>query len=1015
MSSEQFIYKPQDVNYLGFLEAQLRDLGGIATLTYELIQNGDDALGDKSATTLAFSVTDEALIVENDGIFRLIDFERLQNIASGGKRAESGVTGAFGLGFIAVYQVTDAPEIFSNGRHWIIRPDAPAEQRIQERQVETSGTRFRLPWAFNGRSPVRRALNLEAIHPDQLDDFAAEMAAAIEQAALFLQRLQRLEVWRNGRLLKRIERTTAGSQLILRDEIGQETIWLLLNGEFAAEPLRDRYPWQIEAKRHNRVQMALPTAPLSQPGRLYAVLPTDSTTPLPFPINADFFPTIDRKRIHFGSGYQAEWNQAAIQGAANLLAHDFDELPAQLGPAGLWHLLQKLADTHHLAERGELPAVFTAFWETTAPLLPAKPILFTVQNQWVLPAEGRLLGRVGEDEKTITLLTALGIPIIHPDLIPYQNFMRQPEIATPPLTATDIAAALIQAGLNKPTPLYEAPPFLRRLEDWQTLWVLLDGLLNRLHHPAEKETALAALAPCALALTQTTTLTRLNRTYRSQPEAQLLFPDVDWLHDSITADQFPGHAVSCFGVRQAVERLAEMPPDQLEQEWRLGRLDLAALFRWFESQPIEIFADDPALQRDICRLPLGPVGGELRPLAHLYIPGGFTDPLQLAGLVDVAALSGRPQFLRDLGVRELDFDTYVRTEIPRVMARHPDLPSDARHRLVQLLAQRLGEIRDDEDLQDQLSRLPLVACLDGSFRPANEVYATRDVMALLGERVHIAEPAASQSIRALHRWLGVRDEPAAEDIVQSLAAISRQWPDRPLDRPTQNVVRQSLAYLNTGLAQEKINPQALTPLHDLNVIPNQHHILTRPAHLLQADQPDLAAQFEGIESCLLPPGDDWGAITAVFGIRPLSQVVALQIVTTGEITDPARRKQITSRLPLIQRLLQAEGVAGQAAAFLGHLHVVKTAHLHVQYRLSIGDKTLLTPPETVLVKLDSSANVLYVSDELDNFPWTAVARELALAVKPGQPVGGLAMGIRAVLTAVTPAEAAQILDELGCP
>ena len=67
------------------------------------------------------------------------------------------------------------------------------------------------------------------------------------------------------------------------------------------------------------------------------------------------------------------------------------------------------------------------------------------------------------------------------------------------------------------------------------------------------------------------------------------------------------------------------------------------------------------------------------------------------------------------------------------------------------------------------------------------------------------------------------------------------------------------------------------------------------------------------------------------------------------------------------------------------------------------------------MKLDSSANVLYVPDASDNFPWTAVARELALAINPGQPVGGLAMGIREVLTAVTFADAAQILDELGYP
>ena len=198
-----FSYKSQDVNYLGFLEAQLRDLHGIDTLAYELIQNADDV---QAATWLSFDVTDDALVIENDGVFRVVDFERLQSIAGGGKRDEAGATGAFGLGFIAVYQVTDYPEIFSSDLHWVIRPDAPPERRIQERKQETSGTRFCLPWAFDGASVVRRTLRIEAIRPDQLDEIAATIASAIGLAALFLQRLQLLEVRRNGDLLRRIAR-----------------------------------------------------------------------------------------------------------------------------------------------------------------------------------------------------------------------------------------------------------------------------------------------------------------------------------------------------------------------------------------------------------------------------------------------------------------------------------------------------------------------------------------------------------------------------------------------------------------------------------------------------------------------------------------------------------------------------------------------------------------------------------------------------------------------------------------
>jgi hypothetical protein len=188
-TEREFTYKAQDVNYLGFLEAQLRDMQGVDTLAYELIQNADDAKDENGRfpppTTISFDITDEALIVTNDGSFRPVDFARLQSIAGGDKRAEADTTGAFGLGFIAVYQVTDAPEIFAGNRHWIIRPEAPPAQRIQERRLETSGTRFRLPWAFEAESAVRRTLRLAAIRPEQLDEFTGQITEAIKTAVFF--------------------------------------------------------------------------------------------------------------------------------------------------------------------------------------------------------------------------------------------------------------------------------------------------------------------------------------------------------------------------------------------------------------------------------------------------------------------------------------------------------------------------------------------------------------------------------------------------------------------------------------------------------------------------------------------------------------------------------------------------------------------------------------------------------------------------------------------------------------
>jgi hypothetical protein len=49
----------------------------------------------------------------------------------------------------------------------------------------------------------------------------------------------------------------------------------------------------------------------------------------------------------------------------------------------------------------------------------------------------------------------------------------------------------------------------------------------------------------------------------------------------------------------------------------------------------------------------------------------------------------------------------------------------------------------------------------------------------------------------------------------------------------------------------------------------------------------------------------------------------------------------------------------------------------------------------------------------EDWSWTAVARELALALKGAGAIGGLALGLKEVLTASTFAEAKQVLDELG--
>ena len=1017
--ADEFIYKGQEISYLGFLQTQLRDMQGIATLAYELIQNADDVrgpAGQAGSSRITFDVGEDALIVENDGVFQPVDFERLQTIAGGGKRAEPGTTGAFGLGFLAVYQVTDAPEVASGGRHWTIRPEAPPAERIRERPAQTEGTRLRLPWALDPESEVRRALRLPAVRRDELDEVAHDLAQALGQAALFLRQLQVLEVKRAGQLIRRIKRAetdtaeTPGRRLLLRDEEGETTTWLVFEGTFTAVELAARYPELIEEGRSDRVQLALPRDRLVRQGRLYAGLPTETKTPLPFHVNADFYPTSDRKRIHLGGGYQAAWNEAALRAAAGVLSGRLETIRQQLEPPAFWQLLQQCRATHALASQGDLPAIFSTFWRALTPLFKQLPLLYTIQETWILPAHGRV-PETALEKSAPSLLEALQIPLAHPALAPYFEMMRSPAVGVPPLMLEDVIDALAREGLTRATPLHEAPPFLASVEQWQVLWRLLEKLADPYAPPEARAQEGQLLNRVALVLTEAMALERPQHVFRGNEEARALFPDVAWVHRLVPERQLPGRLVADFGVRQAVEWLAEKPVDQLEEAWRMGRLDPPRLFRWLESRQIEIFSDDPALQKEIRRLPLCPVNGELRALGELYIPGGFEDPLGVAGTVPLEAVGGRRQFLEDLGMEALSFDRYVRRELPRALAQHPDLPSDGRHRLLGLLAERLGELRDDEALQEQLSRLPLIPCLDGSFRPGRQVYVTREALALLGEGTHVAEPPPTQAREALYRWLGVREAPTPADLVGRLVQLGQQTAGAETAAAAKACWQRLQRYLEEG----RLDPPVLAPLREKRAIPAGPRRMARPDEIFLADAPELAARFPNLDAWLVPPTEETAPVWALAGVRPLSEAVTVEVATPdGTKPAPALQERIALRIPLIRRIARAEGASQADGAFLDGLHVVTAGPPYVVYRLAVGSELRRSAPEAAKAVLDLEEGVLYVAGD-EPVPWLAISGEMARALGGTQTVGGMALAIREALVAESVSAAGKLLDELGYP
>ncbi len=110
---------------------------------------------------------------------------------------------------------------------------------------------------------------------------------------IFLKKIDRIEIKRNGKIYKYFERIKeVGQILISNGKKENDQIWNIIEGDFesSAKVLREKNPGRIEEKRSHFVKIAIPER-IGQPGLFCVYLPTDHETDLPFHINADFFPS----------------------------------------------------------------------------------------------------------------------------------------------------------------------------------------------------------------------------------------------------------------------------------------------------------------------------------------------------------------------------------------------------------------------------------------------------------------------------------------------------------------------------------------------------------------------------------------------------------------------------------------------------------------------------------------------------------------------------------------------------
>ena len=139
---------------------------------------------------------------------------------------------------------------------------------------------------------------------------------------------------------------------------------------------------------------------------LHATLPTQILTGLPVHVDASFFPRLDRKGILL-DGHEGDWNRAAIDCAAELVADNLERLAHALGAKPFWRLVRAAYDGRNRERRGASDSL-GVFWEAIRRQLPDARVMPTASGEWAAVNETVLPARTDPPE-WLALLEEIGI------------------------------------------------------------------------------------------------------------------------------------------------------------------------------------------------------------------------------------------------------------------------------------------------------------------------------------------------------------------------------------------------------------------------------------------------------------------------------------------------------------------------------------------------------------------------------------------------------------------------------
>lgn len=789
-------------NLIGNIKSHLAGLQGYDVMALELIQNADDA----EAGEIVFDITDNGLIVRNNKLFkycgdldnkecasfakdkRKCDYHKIIDVGSGDKPNWN--TGRYGIGFVSTYQVTDHPEIRSSGIKLTLYP----EQGMWHKETfeEPNGTSFFLPWAKDPNTQTRLALGGSPVSAKNIDQLAEAFQFVLRKSLLFLRRVEKAEVRRNGKLLLACNLDRRNGLKVNFQPTGKTERWHILNADAAKDAERlDRlfkeYPTLKSLDRSTKISIGLRIVPAPlDDGLLYAFLPTEQSTGLPLHINADFIPESDRKSVIFkGNQHEQAWNEMLVDTAATELARDLEGLREKLGSVHLWQIIGQAYEIY--SKTSGHPPYFNFFWERLKVTATQAHIVETQDGDINRPNEV-FLDRPELDKNEAEALLAIGGKLAIKDLRQFWTAMNK--LGAPILKLEDIADLLksvmtpqVEGGITEVDE--------KKLENfYQPLWSIINELLTK---KPKMDPTVQRLMELPFVVSDDMYAVTINQSYAAQPPLKAnriaaLLSRLAIISRRLSDFENIKQLVKPLDLGAVVDYISEeCTAGRIEEVIGINRENLRELYSLFDDLDHQSSVEK-TVYHELRGLPiwLSNRGMEMVKADQAFLPGGFTDPTGQVVLLDTSVLSASVlvflQTQTKLDIKTLSIEAYVKNWLPKFFGDNGPVDETKYALLISELAKNHQALVNNDDILKLLKGFKIVPTRNGGWAvPSDTYHCTDELVKVLGDSPRLwlddSRIPDTKPVRDFISGLGIRNKtPLTKHLVSRMLSIAEKSP-----------------------------------------------------------------------------------------------------------------------------------------------------------------------------------------------------------------------------------------------